>query len=50
MSEEMPITGQMHYILQEGKAPREAIRELMTRPAARESGLVFFVCLGKSDA
>ena len=40
MSVEMPITEQMHYILQEGKAPREAIRELMTRPAARESGAI----------
>src|SRR5512133_2982398 len=36
MSVEMPITEQMHYILQEGKPPREAIRELMTRPSTRE--------------
>lgn len=33
---EMPITGQMHLILNEGKAPREAIRELMTRPGKME--------------
>ena len=35
-SVEMPITQQMHAILHEGKAPREAIRELMTRSAKRE--------------
>ena len=28
---EMPITEQMHAILHEGKPPREAIHELMTR-------------------
>jgi glycerol-3-phosphate dehydrogenase (NAD(P)+) len=33
---EMPITQQMHAILHEGKSPREAIRELMTRRATRE--------------
>jgi glycerol-3-phosphate dehydrogenase (NAD(P)+) len=33
---EMPITQQMHSILQEGKSPRDAIRELMTRPATSE--------------
>ncbi len=33
---EMPITEQIHLILHEGKSPQEAIRELMTRPAARE--------------
>jgi glycerol-3-phosphate dehydrogenase (NAD(P)+) len=33
---EMPITHQMHLILHEGKSPREAIRELMTRPATSE--------------
>jgi glycerol-3-phosphate dehydrogenase (NAD(P)+) len=33
---EMPITQQMHAILHEGKPPREAIRELMTRRATRE--------------
>src|SRR5581483_10354264 len=36
---EMPITQQMHAILQLGKLPREAIRELMTRPATSEVGL-----------
>jgi glycerol-3-phosphate dehydrogenase (NAD(P)+) len=34
---EMPITEQMHAILQEGKSPREAIHELMTRSAKSES-------------
>ncbi len=33
---EMPITAQMHRILHEGRPPREAIRELMTRPATGE--------------
>lgn len=33
---EMPITAQMHAILHEGKPPREAIRELMTRPGKTE--------------
>jgi glycerol-3-phosphate dehydrogenase (NAD(P)+) len=33
---EMPISQQMHLILQEGKSPREAIRELMTRPSTSE--------------
>jgi glycerol-3-phosphate dehydrogenase (NAD(P)+) len=33
---EMPITQQMHAILHSGKAPREAIRELMTRPGKVE--------------
>lgn len=33
---EMPITGQMHAILHEGQSPREAIRELMSRPSTRE--------------
>jgi glycerol-3-phosphate dehydrogenase (NAD(P)+) len=33
---EMPITQQMHLILHKRKSPREAIRELMTRRAARE--------------
>jgi glycerol-3-phosphate dehydrogenase (NAD(P)+) len=36
MQVEMPITNQMHLILQKGKAPRDAIRELMTRPATSE--------------
>ena len=33
---EMPITEQMHAILHDGKAPRDAIRELMTRPGKVE--------------
>jgi len=37
---EMPITQQMHLILQDGKSPLEAIRELMTRPAASEVSLI----------
>ncbi len=37
MGVEMPITEQMHAILQEGKAPRDAIRELMRRPSASEA-------------
>lgn len=36
---EMPITEQMHAILQQGKAPREAIRELMTRSSKSELSL-----------
>jgi glycerol-3-phosphate dehydrogenase (NAD(P)+) len=39
MAVEMPITEQMHAILHQGKAPREAIRELMTRPSTSEIGL-----------
>jgi glycerol-3-phosphate dehydrogenase (NAD(P)+) len=34
---EMPITEQMHAILHQGKAPREAIYELMTRSGKSES-------------
>ncbi len=34
---EMPITRQMHSILHEGKSPREAIHELMTRSGKSES-------------
>ena len=34
---EMPITEQMHAILHEGKAPREAMHELMTRSAKSET-------------
>jgi glycerol-3-phosphate dehydrogenase (NAD(P)+) len=34
---EMPITEQMHLILHEGKAPREAIYELMTRSSKSET-------------
>jgi glycerol-3-phosphate dehydrogenase (NAD(P)+) len=33
---EMPITEQMHAILHKDKSPREAIRELMTRPGRVE--------------
>ena len=36
---EMPITEKMHAILHEGKSPREAIHELMTRSAKSEIGL-----------
>jgi len=36
---EMPIIEQMHLILQRGKAPGDAIRDLMHRPLARESAL-----------
>lgn len=34
---EMPITEQMHAILNEGKSPRDAIQELMSRTAKSES-------------
>ena len=34
---EMPITEQMHAILSQGKAPREAIHDLMTRSGKSES-------------
>jgi len=34
---EMPITEQMHAILHQGKAPREAIAELMTRSGKSET-------------
>lgn len=36
---EMPITQQVHAILQQGKSPRAAIHELMTRRATSEIGL-----------
>jgi glycerol-3-phosphate dehydrogenase (NAD(P)+) len=36
MQIEMPITQQMYAILHDGKAPQEAIRELMTRPGKDE--------------
>jgi glycerol-3-phosphate dehydrogenase (NAD(P)+) len=36
---EMPISEQMHAILHDGKSPREAIHELMTRTAKSETGL-----------
>ena len=35
-SAEMPITQQMHAILHQGKAPADAIHELMTRPGRTE--------------
>ena len=35
---EMPITEQMHAILHQGKSPREAIQELMTRSGKSEHG------------
>jgi glycerol-3-phosphate dehydrogenase (NAD(P)+) len=34
---EMPIAEQMHSILHEGKAPRQAIHELMTRSGKSET-------------
>ena len=34
---EMPITEQMHAILHDGKSPRDAIRDLMTRSAKSEN-------------
>jgi glycerol-3-phosphate dehydrogenase (NAD(P)+) len=36
---EMPITEQMHAILQQGKSVQEAIRDLMNRPSTSEVGL-----------
>jgi glycerol-3-phosphate dehydrogenase (NAD(P)+) len=33
---EMPITEQVHALLRQGKPPREAIHELMTRPFTTE--------------
>ena len=36
MKVEMPITQQMHAILHQGKPPKDAIRELMTRPGTAE--------------
>ena len=35
---EMPITEQMHAILHEGKSPKEAIQDLMTRSGKSETG------------
>jgi glycerol-3-phosphate dehydrogenase (NAD(P)+) len=35
---EMPITEQMHAILHDGRSPREAIQELMTRSGKSEGG------------
>lgn len=37
---EIPITEQMHAILQQGKSPREAIQELMSRTGKSEAGSV----------
>jgi glycerol-3-phosphate dehydrogenase (NAD(P)+) len=34
---EMPITEQMHAVLNEGKSPRDAIQTLMTRSSKREA-------------
>jgi glycerol-3-phosphate dehydrogenase (NAD(P)+) len=39
MSVEMPITEQMHAILQQGKSPQQAIRDLMARPSTSEVGI-----------
>ena len=39
MTVEMPITAQMHAILQEGKSPKDAIRDLMARPSTSEAGI-----------
>lgn len=36
---EMPITAQMFEVLQKGKSPRDAIRDLMGRPLTQESAL-----------
>ena len=36
---EMPITEQMHAVLQQGKSVQEAIRDLMNRPSTSEVGL-----------
>jgi glycerol-3-phosphate dehydrogenase (NAD(P)+) len=36
-SVEMPITEQMHAVLNEGKSPRDAIQSLMTRTSKRET-------------
>jgi len=36
---EMPITEQMHAVLQQGKSVHDAIRDLMGRPSASESAL-----------
>ena len=38
---EMPIAEQMHAILSQGKSPREAIHELMTRSAKSEHGATY---------
>jgi glycerol-3-phosphate dehydrogenase (NAD(P)+) len=38
---QMPITEQMHAILHQGKSPREAIHELMSRTGKSESGIPY---------
>ncbi|HUK48587.1 MAG TPA: NAD(P)H-dependent glycerol-3-phosphate dehydrogenase [Terriglobales bacterium] len=38
-SVEMPITEQMHAVLNDGKSPRDAIHALMTRSSKRETGV-----------
>jgi glycerol-3-phosphate dehydrogenase (NAD(P)+) len=35
---EMPITEQMHAVLQQGKSVQKAIRDLMSRPSTSEIG------------
>jgi glycerol-3-phosphate dehydrogenase (NAD(P)+) len=40
MGVEMPITEQMHAILQEGKSAQEAIRDLMSRPSTSELSML----------
>jgi len=40
MNVEMPITTQMHAILNNGKLPMDAIRELMTRPSTAETAFL----------
>jgi glycerol-3-phosphate dehydrogenase (NAD(P)+) len=39
MGVEMPITEQMHAVLQQGKSVQDAIRDLMGRPSTSETGL-----------
>lgn len=39
MAVEMPITEQMHAVLQQGKSVHDAIRDLMRRPSTSEVGL-----------
>jgi glycerol-3-phosphate dehydrogenase (NAD(P)+) len=39
MGVEMPITEQMHAVLQQGKSPQQAIRDLMARPSTSELGI-----------
>jgi glycerol-3-phosphate dehydrogenase (NAD(P)+) len=39
MGVEMPITEQMHEVLQQGKSVHDAIRDLMGRPSTSEMGL-----------